>query len=298
MPLCVALYDAVGRAWILGPVATAPVLGPIPAGQAARLLQAALVEPSGTAARARVLQARDAIETADIPGFDSQGLFAIRELTWGVPRRSDWTAACERARALMATTPRGTDLVRGLGFESHTVAGNALLLTVGDETPRAVAILLRDDESFDAESTRFAKSPIYHGLEIARRNNVRVARCRSRASARVYPTSPDVGVGRRGATQTYFGLDLALLDDEHAGHLELAFSGRAPPDDTFRRTPLTDLLSERLHALHDGRAELPAVAYLVLSAIETSFGGRKKSAATLFVDPRVLGNLGRLSSQF
>lgn len=71
-----------------------------------------------------------------------------------------------------------------------------------------------------------------------------------------------------------------------------------PPDTTFRRTPLTDLLSERLHALRDGRAELPAVAYLVLSAIETSFGGRKKCAATLFVDPRVLGNLGRLSSQF
>ncbi|MBA2373336.1 MAG: hypothetical protein H0V74_03925 [Chloroflexi bacterium] len=39
-------------------MATAPVLGPLPAGQAARLLQAALLEPSGTAARARILQAR------------------------------------------------------------------------------------------------------------------------------------------------------------------------------------------------------------------------------------------------
>jgi hypothetical protein len=227
VPLCVALHDEHGRAWILGPVAVAPVLGPIPAGQAARLLQAALLEPTATAARARVLQARDALETAEIPGFDSQGLFAIRELTWGVPRRPDWRAACDRSRILMATTPRGADLIRGLGFESHSIAGNALLLTVGDEPPRAIAILLRDDESFDAESTRFSKSPIYHGLEIARRNNVRWLVVARGPQLRLYPTSPDVGVGRRGATQTYFGLDLALLDDEHAGYLELAFSGRA-----------------------------------------------------------------------
>jgi hypothetical protein len=227
IPLCVALHDAQGRAWILGPVANAPVLGPIPEGQAARLLQAALLEPSATAARARVLQARDALETAEIPGFDSQGLFAIRELTWGVPRRPDWAAACERSRALMATAPRGADLVRGLGFESHTIAGNALLLTMGSEPPRAVAILLRDDESFDAESARFTKSPIYHGLEIARQNNVRWLVVARGPQLRLYPTSPDVGVGRRGATQTYFGLDLALLDDKNAGYLDLAFSGLA-----------------------------------------------------------------------
>ena len=227
VPLCVALHDAQGRAWILGPVAIAPVLGPIPEGQAARLLQAALLEPSATAARARVLQARDALETAEIPGFDSQGLFAIRELTWGVPRRADWVTACERSRELMATAPRGADLVRGLGFESHTIAGNALLLTVGNEPPRAVAILLRDDESFDTESARFTKSPIYHGLEIARQNNVRWLVVARGSQLRLYPTSPDVGVGRRGATQTYFGLDLALLADEHAGYLDLAFSGLA-----------------------------------------------------------------------
>jgi hypothetical protein len=190
-------------------------------------MQAALLEPSATAARARVLRARDALETAEVPGFDSQGLFAIRELTWGVPRRADWSAACERSRALMAASPRGADLIRGLGFDSHTIAGNALLLTVGDEPPRAVAILLNDDESFDAESSRFGRSPIYHGLDIARRNNVRWLVVARGPQLRLYPTAPDVGVGRRGATQTYFGLDLALLDDGHAGYLELAFSGRA-----------------------------------------------------------------------
>jgi hypothetical protein len=91
----------------------------------------------------------------------------------------------------------------------------------------AVAILLNENESFDTESSRFVKSPIYHGLEIARRNNVRWLVIARGSQLRLYPTSPDVGVGRRGATQTYFGLDLALLDDEHAGYLELAFGARA-----------------------------------------------------------------------
>ena len=227
IPLCVAVHDSHDRAWIFGPAASAPALGPILAGQAVRILQAALDERTGSAARSRVLQARDAFETAEIPGFDPQGLFAIRELTYGVPRRPDWAPACARGRALLATSPRGNDLIRGLGFESRSIPGNALLLTVGAEPPRGIAILLRDDESFDAESSRFAKSPIYHGLEIARQNNVRWLVVARGPQLRLYPTSPDVGVGRRGATQTYFGLDLALLDDEHAGYLELAFSAGA-----------------------------------------------------------------------
>lgn len=70
------------------------------------------------------------------------------------------------------------------------------------------------------------------------------------------------------------------------------------PDPAFRRTPLTDLLTERLRALEDGRAELPAVAYLVLSALEQAFGGRKDCATALAIDLRVLDNLGRLSAQF
>ena len=227
IPLTVVAHRAGMQAWLFGPLANAPVLGPLPVGQAARIVQAALDEPTAGAARARIIQARDALETADIPGFDSQGLFAIRELTWGVPRRPDWAAASARSRALMATSPRGAALVQGLGFDSRTIPGNALLLSVHGEPPRAVAILLRDDESFDAESARFAKSPIYHGLEIARQNNVRWLLVARGPQLRLYPTAPDIGVGRRGATQTYFGLDLALLDDHHAGYLELAFGAAA-----------------------------------------------------------------------
>jgi len=58
IPLCVVACNDRGNAWILGPVATAPTLGPLPEGHAARLLQAGLLEASATAARARVLHAR------------------------------------------------------------------------------------------------------------------------------------------------------------------------------------------------------------------------------------------------
>lgn len=74
---------------------------------------------------------------------------------------------------------------------------------------------------------RFSKSPIYHGLEIARRNNVPWLVVARGSEIRLYPTSPSVGVGRRGATQTYFGLDLALIDESKAGYLDLAFSAKA-----------------------------------------------------------------------
>ena len=70
------------------------------------------------------------------------------------------------------------------------------------------------------------------------------------------------------------------------------------PDSTFRRTPLTDLLTERVRAFRDGRAELPAVAYVVLSALQTAFGSRAKCATALAVDRRVLDHLGRLSAQY
>lgn len=71
-----------------------------------------------------------------------------------------------------------------------------------------------------------------------------------------------------------------------------------PPEVAFASTPLTDLLADRLRALEEGRAELPAIAYLVSTVIESSFGGRKGTQTTLAVSGSVLSNLNRLSSQF
>ena len=73
------------------------------------------------------------------------------------------------------------------------------------------------------------------------------------------------------------------------------------PDPSFRRTPLTDRLVERLRRVRDREAELPAVAYLVLDTIEDEFGGarrkRASAAKALAVDEDVLNKLGALSSR-
>lgn len=70
------------------------------------------------------------------------------------------------------------------------------------------------------------------------------------------------------------------------------------PDPRFLPTPLTDLLTERLRALDEGRAELPATAYMVSTTIERAFGGGKACAAALAVSANVLSTLTRLSSKF
>jgi len=73
------------------------------------------------------------------------------------------------------------------------------------------------------------------------------------------------------------------------------------PDPSFKRTPVTDRLSERLRRVRDGEAELPATAYMVLTTIEQEFGGssdqRRNAARTLGIDFAVLDRLGNLSGR-
>jgi hypothetical protein len=73
------------------------------------------------------------------------------------------------------------------------------------------------------------------------------------------------------------------------------------PDTAFRRTPLTDALTERLRRVRDREAELPAVGYFVLDSLEEGFGGRAsgkraRAATALGVDRAVLQKLGELTS--
>jgi hypothetical protein len=70
------------------------------------------------------------------------------------------------------------------------------------------------------------------------------------------------------------------------------------PDSQFMPTPLTDLLTERLRALDEGRAELPATAYMISTTVEHAFGGSKACAAALAVSGNLLSTLTRLSSKF
>ena len=219
VPLVIVGYDAPDRAWLLGPDPAVLPVGPVSTSLAARLVQAALDEPSAGSARRRLLHATNALRHSEVPGLLSEGLFATHELVRNVPNRLDWGEATAAAHEVLATQTSGIDLIRALGWDPQTIPGNAFLLSSGSEPPAAVAIFLRDEEGFDQEGIRFSKSPIYHGLELARSRNVRWLVIARGPELRLFPTSPEVGVGRRGATQTYFGLDLSLIEETHAGYL-------------------------------------------------------------------------------
>jgi hypothetical protein len=224
--VAVFAYDKSGNAWLYGPSTDAGIIE-LTQSQGQRLLQSALSEPDASSARTLLLRGRDALAEHGDAGVLLQGLFSDQQILRGLPKEAGWQAACERGTKVLAGNHRDIDLVRALGYEHKEIAGDALLLSLGGEPPRAVAILLRSSEAFDAAGARFSKSPIYHGLEIARRNNVPWLVVARGSEIRLYPTSPSVGVGRRGATQTYFGLDLALIDESKAGYLDLAFSAKA-----------------------------------------------------------------------
>lgn len=211
--------------WIFGPNAQGQVVGPLPCDQAERLLQAALDQPSGLHGRQRLAALYEALEGTAMPGVANAGLFATHELRSGARRRADWADATERAKGLLVL--RREALIRGLGFSTERAGGHALMLATSQPHPRAVAVLLEETEAFDAESSRFAVSPIAYGLSVAMREAVPWLVVERGSQLRLYPARPNVGVGRKGQAETYFELDLALLTEETAGFLPLVFSGAA-----------------------------------------------------------------------
>lgn len=68
-------------------------------------------------------------------------------------------------------------------------------------------------------------------------------------------------------------------------------------DPLFVRSPLTDLLIERLRRTRDGGETWPAFAYFVLTRIEAEFGGEKGAIAALAVSRNVLEGIGTICAK-
>ncbi len=92
---------------------------------------------------------------------------------------------------------------------------------------RGVAVLLEAAEQFDAESQRFGISPVAYGLRTAARHEVPWLVVLRGSQIRLYPAKPGVGVGQKGQADTWFEMDLAVVDDEQAALLPLVFSADA-----------------------------------------------------------------------
>lgn len=213
------------RVAVCGPAGeNPPVFFDLEVSRIERLAAAALAEPTRHAAQRCLLRLLPELES-DLPGMVNSGLLASHELRHGVPLRSDWSAATAASRA--ALKKRGRDLVTALGFAVTHLGTNTSLLSVGRDR-RAVAVFLDEGESFEAPGVRFeGVSPVSHALALAGREQLPWVVLTRGPEIRLYAVKPDVGVGRRGPSQTFIEANLALLPDDRAGFLQLLFSADA-----------------------------------------------------------------------
>lgn len=238
------------RVSVLGPNRDAVPVSAIEVMTAARLAASALGTDSPVGLIADVRRRLASLRGDAGPGFRNEGLFASHILTQQ-PQRDDWSSLCQQSVQLLPE--RGPQLLTGLGFQVEHVPDGIVLRASVDKQRRAAAVLLLDEESFDNPLGRFAGSTaVTHGLALARRENVPWLIVLGGSVARLYSANPDVGVGRKGQTQTYVEVDLDLLSDSSAGYLALLFSPESLADGGTVATLLAESskfatgLSERL----------------------------------------------------
>ena len=191
----------------------------------ARILEAALADPNPIAARERITMLREALDTTALPGLKNSGLFANHELAVGVPKRPDFSSACAKSVPMLSLQHK--PLLSALGFTTEAVGGNAELLRGSGKNKLAVAVVLQDSEMFNVHSNRLHGLPVAQGLAIAEEHGVSWIILMRRTKIRLYPARVDLGVGRKGPTETFLELDLPFLSDSNAGYLSLIFSADA-----------------------------------------------------------------------
>ena len=164
-------------------------------------------------------------------GFVNSGLFATHHIKRNVPKRPDWAALCNSARPLLGM--RSVALIEALGFRTRKGPNGTLTLCVESDVPRALAVLLDESEHFEAKSARFQLSPVAFGLAVAARQDVPWLVVLRKDQIRLYPGRDGVGVGSKGQAETYFELDLSMIEAEYSALLPMIFSAEAlVPDGT------------------------------------------------------------------
>lgn len=223
--IVVVLYGE--KAHVCGPSGEDPtVLLDLDPGQVERLCVEALEQPSRHAALRALRDSLGALESESLPGIRNEGFLASHELVHGVPQRSDWDIASEKAQGII--THSGMDLLRALDFtiENHDRVTKILK---ADDRKTAIAILLNEQESPELGSDRLpgTLSPVSYAQARADEENLDWVIVLHGRKIRLYPVKMGVGVGRRGRTETYLECHTGLLSDDQAAYLWLLFSADA-----------------------------------------------------------------------
>jgi type I restriction-modification system DNA methylase subunit len=201
-----------------------PVFLDLDIGQVERICRTALAEPNRHAASRFLWSVLPEVKESLIPGLRNQGLFATHELEKGVPQRSDWSQAQQKANHLL--DKRGRDLLESLGYQITDTNQQYAVLRCG-QTKMAVAVFLDRSEACDMASDRFGgMTPVQYALAKADDENLDYVLVDHGSSLRIH-TAAGKGVGRRGRTETFVEIHLDLLPSDRAGYLWLLFSGQA-----------------------------------------------------------------------
>lgn len=191
----------------------------------------------------------------EVSGLRNEGLFASHVLD-REPSSGAWASQCSSADRLLRL--RGVALLSGLGYSIENVPEGTVLRESSGGHRLAAAVLLTDGESFENPLTRLHNAnAVTHGLNLARKEHLDWLVVLGGSVLRLYPVRSDVGVGRKGQTQTFVELDLALLGPDRAGFLTLLFApaslvvqgevARLLDDSTKYDAGLSERLRERVY---------------------------------------------------
>ena len=142
-----------------------------------------------------------------------------------------------------------------------------------------------------AEAAHAALEPLLHDWEAELELGLNRRMTFESPGSHVVDRDPDAGAFHA------VGLSDSLrLSDSLTAHIESSV-WPDPPTGRFRNTPFVGLLRIRRRDLADGREQLTALAYWLLTQAEQRFGGRQGAASALAVSSNVLSTLARLASQ-
>lgn len=213
------------RAYLCGAAGDEPPIYPdMDLGQVERLCRELLDQPDRHSALRLLAQALSSSKTS-LPGLRNEGLLALHELEHGVPKRSDLQYARKKAQSALGLT--GRDLLEALGFSIEPL-DNLTSVLRSSNRKTALAVMLHEYESVENKEQRFnLLSPVSYAFRKADNEDLNWIIFTQGNRIRLYATDINVGVGRRGRTETYIECQPWLLFDEQLYYLWLLFSAEA-----------------------------------------------------------------------